>query len=788
MFQHILLLAYRSFLRFKSTFFINLIGLSTGLAGALLIYLWVSDELSVDKFHAKDRQLYQILENKKQANGIWTDPSTSGLMAETLAEEMPEVEYATAVGDPIQNSILSVQEKNIRANGQYVGPDFFKVFSYEITQGDKKRLLSDKNSILISEALAKKLFNTTQNIIGKAVEFQHEKQFLVSGIFKTVPPNSSQQFDFVLSYELYKEKYPSVLDWGNESASAYVILKPGTNMEQFNKKIADYVKAKTNNNASHRTPFVKPYSEKYLYGKYENGVQTGGRIEYVQLFSIIAIVILVIACINFMNLSTAKASRRLKEVGVKKALGASRKTLIFQYLGESMLLILLSLIAAILLVILLLPHFNQITDKQLALGFNLDIILAVTGISLLTGLIAGSYPALYLSGFNPVTILKGKLPASVGEIWARQGLVVFQFALSVIFIVSVLVVYQQVQLIQTKNLGYDRNNIIWFSKEGKLTEQKALETFLSEIKNLPGVVNASSIRHNMAGHVWGTSGLVWAGKSPEDNTEFEIIPVYYDMLETLGIELKEGRTFSKEYGADSSKVILNEAALALMRYKEPIGKTIQFFGENRQIIGVAKNFHFESLHETIKPLVFIFEPARADRIMVKIQAGREQETLYKLQKFYQEYNPGFVFEYKFLDQAYQTQYVAEKRVGVLSKYFAGLAILISCLGLFGLAAFTAERRRKEISVRKVLGASRFSIVYLLSSDFTKLVVIAICLSLPLSYLLVRNWLQNFEYRIDLQWWYFIGAGLAALVIAWLTVSSQAMKAASVNPAQSLKDE
>jgi ABC-type antimicrobial peptide transport system permease subunit len=603
-----------------------------------------------------------------------------------------------------------------------------------------------------------------------------------------VPTNSSQQFDFVLSYELYKEKYPSVVDWGNESSSAYVILKPGTNIDQFNKKIADYVKTKTNNNATHRTPFVKRYSEKYLYGKYENGVQTGGRIEYVQLFSIIAIVILVIACINFMNLSTAKASRRLKEVGVKKALGASRKTLIFQYLGESMFLILLSLITAILLVILFLPHFNQITDKQLTLSFNLNIILAVTGISLLTGLLAGSYPALYLSGFNPIIILKGKLPASAGEIWTRQGLVVFQFVLSVIFIVSVLVVYKQIQLIQTKNLGYDRNNIIWFSKEGKLTEQKSLETFLSEIKNLPGVVNASSIRHNMAGHVWGTSGLVWAGKSPEDNTEFEIIPVSYDMLETLGIKLKEGRTFSKEYGADSSKVILNEAALALMEYKEPIGKTIKFFGEDRQIIGVARNFHFESLHETIKPLVFICEPARTDKVMVKIQGGREPETLYKLQKFYQEYNPSFVFEYKFLDQDYQTQYVAEKRVGVLSKYFASLAILISCLGLFGLASFTAERRRKEIGVRKVLGASRFSIVYLLSSDFTKLVVIAISISLPLSYLLVKNWLNNFEYRIDLQWWYFVGSGLAALVIAWLTVSTQAVKAASVNPVHILKDE
>ena len=788
MLRHNLILTFRSFKRYKSTFFINLIGLSSGLACALLIYLWVNDELSIDKFHEKDSQLFQVMEHKQQANDIWTDPSTSGLMAESLAEEMSEVEYATSTGDPIEDITLSVDENNIRTNGQYVGRDFFNVFSYHLIQGDENQVLADKNSIVVSEDLAMKLFNTAENIIGKSVEFQYEKQFLISGIFKTVPPNSSEQFDFVLSFELFKDKYPSVLEWYNESASAYFILKPGTDINQFNNKIANYIEIKTNNEVTHRTPFLKRYSEKYLYNHYENGVQAGGRIEYVRLFSIIAIFILVIACINFMNLSTAKASRRLKEVGIKKAIGAGRKTLIFQYFGESMLMTFLSLLLSILLVVLFLPQFNQITGKQLTIDFDVTLILSVLGITLLTGLIAGSYPALYLSGFNPITVLKGKLNNSVGEIWARKGLVVFQFAISVMLIVSVLVVYEQIEYVQSRNLGYDKENIIWFKREGKLSEENHLETFLSEIRNIPGIVSASSIGHSMTGHNWGVHGFEWEGKDPNDNTTFENVAVDFEMMETLGIAMKEGRTFSRDFSSENTKIIFNEAAIKHMGLKDPIGKIFTFWGDDKQIIGVAKDFHFESLHENIKPLMFTLWPECTNRFMAKLETGREKETLNRLQEFYQVYSLGFPLDYQFLDENYQALYAAEQRVSTLSRYFAGIAILISCLGLFGLAAFTAERRLKEIGIRKILGASDFGIVRLLSGDFTKMVLVAIVIALPISYFIAQRWLEDFAFSIDLEWWYFAGAGLLALLIAWFTVGLQTVKAARINPVECLKDE
>jgi predicted permease len=785
MFNHFLVLSFRTFKRSKGSFFINLIGLSTGLACTLLIYLWVKDELAVDKFHEKDSQLYQVMEHTKQADGILTSTSTSGRMGESLVKEMPEVEYAATVRAMDQVVTLTVGETHLKATGRYVSNDFFKVFSYGFVQGNEQ-VLKDKNSIVISESLANSLFNTTQDIIGKSIEFGHEKQFLVSGIMKDMPANSSEKFDFVLSFEGFSENNDWVLDWNNEAVATYVILKPGTNIEAFNSKIADFIKLKKNDPNSHRTPFVTRYSEYYLYGKYENGIQAGGRIEYVKLFSSIAVFILLIACINFMNLSTAKATRRIKEVGIKKAVGADRKALIFQFLTESLLISLLSVLVALILVFILLPEFNEITAKNLGLPFDSNLIVSLLGITLFTGILAGSYPALYLSAFRPAMILKGKMNSSLSEVWVRKVLVVFQFALSIILIVTVMVVYKQTEFVQTKNLGYNRDNIIYFDREGQTKED--LETFLSEIRNIPGVVNASSMGHDLTGHSWGVYGFDWEGKDPNDKTSFEMAVIYYEMMETLGIQMKEGRTFSKSFGADSAKVVFNEAAIAHMGLKNPIGKTIKFWGKDYQIIGVAKNFHFESLHENIKPLIFRLWPERTNKFMVKLQAGREKETISRLEEFYTNYNPGFSFDYKFLDEEYGAQYEAEKRVSLLSRYFAGLAVLISCLGLFGLAAFTAQRRRKEIGIRKVLGSSEWSIVQLLSGEFTKLVLISILIALPLSHLLTKEWLSNFAFSIEVKWWYYVGAGLLALLIATFTVGAQAIRASQINPIQTLREE
>src|SRR5688572_28807881 len=788
MFKHNLMLIYRSFKRFKSTFIINLIGLSTGLASALLIYLWVNDELHMDKFHEKDSRLYQVMENLNENAGVKTMIESSAPVADALKADMPEVEYAAALAPPtwprFDRFVLSANASDIRATGQYAGDDYFNIFSYKLLQGDANRVLADKNSIVISEDLAMKLFNTKDNVVGRAIAFQHEHELLVSGVFANVPSSSSAQFDFVLPFKLFEEIAPWSLEWNSSGPHIYVVLREGTDVSVFNKKIEDFIQKKTNGKITSRKLFLVPYSNNYLYGNYENGVQSGGRIEYVKLFSVIALFILVIACINFMNLSTAKAATRIKEVGVKKALGAGRKRLVIQYMGESMFMTLLSLIIAVAIVGLVLPQFNLITGKQLELRPDVGLVLSLAGIALCTGLIAGSYPALYLSGFNPVTVLKGKLNSSIGEVWVRKGLVAFQFTLSIILIVSVLVLYKQIDFVQRQNLGYDKDNVIYFDVEGRIKGNH--ETFPSEVKRVPGIRSAASSSHDTVGHAWST-GINWEGKQTDENVRVQIMAVNPYFLETLGMEMKEGRFFSSDLSTDSAKIIFNEAAIEAMGLKDPIGKTAQ----DSEIIGVVKDFHFESFHVDVQPQLFIqhrgkFAPPKY--IIARIEGGREAETLERLDKFYKSYNPGFPLEYKFLDEDYQRQYVSEQRVSTLSRFFAGLASVISCLGLFGLAAFTAQRRMKEIGIRKILGSTDFGIVRLLSGDFTKIVLLAIAIALPVSYFVTRKWLDEFAYRIDLEWWFFAGSGVLALLIAWFTVGLQTIRAARVNPTECIKNE
>jgi predicted permease len=787
MLRHNLLLFYRNIKRYKGSFFINLIGLSTGLACALLIFLWVQDERSVDAFHENSSRLFRVMENAKKDNSIITSVESAGPVAEALAKEIPEIESAVAVAPAGwfgKFTLSTGNDNNVRAAGQHVGKDYFNMFSFPLLHGDKQRVLEDKTSIVISDELALRLFNTTGNIVGKTVDFQHQKQFIVSGVFKKMPANSTEQFDFALSFEEMKDTHSWVKNWGNTGPHIFVQVKPGTNIDQLNQKIAGFIQS--HDGDSTRTLFVTPFSQNYLYGKYENGVQVGGRIEYVRLFSIIAFFILVIACINFMNLSTAKASRRVKEVGIKKAIGGSRKQLIFQYLGESLLMTFVSLITAVMLVLLFLPQYNQITGKQLHVPFDAPFIGNLLLIGLFTGLLAGSYPALYLSAFNPIVILKGKIRNSIGEVLARKGLVVFQFMLSVVLIISVVVVYKQITFVQTKNPGYNKDNVVYFDIEGTVATNTP--TFLSQIKAIPGVVNASSTSHDMVAHNYADPGFSWPGKNEKDWIFFQGVRGNYDLIETLGVAMKEGRSFSRNYGADSHAVVLNEAAVALIGLKDPVGKTIKYWGDDRQIIGVVKDFHFESLHEAVKPLYFSLQPEHAKYIMAKIEGGKERQTLVQLEAFYRKYNPGFTLNYTFLDSEYQAQYASEQRVAVLSQYFAGLAILISCLGLFGLAAFMAERRQKEIGVRKVLGATVSQIVLLLSREFMQLVLIAILIAVPLALWATNKWLQDFAYKAEIGWWLFALAALAAVLIALLTVSFQSLKAAVANPVKSLRTE
>ncbi len=486
-----------------------------------------------------------------------------------------------------------------------------------------------------------------------------------------------------------------------------------------------------------------------------------------------------------MNLSTAKASQRMNEIGIKKAIGASQNSIIFQFLGESILLTFCALGIALLLVVWFLPEFNQITGKQIQLAFSTNLISTILGITLVTGLLSGSYPALYLSRFRPLHLLQSKINTASNGILARKGLVIFQFAISILLIISVMVVYQQMTYIQAKNLGFNKDNVLIFGNEGKLNENP--NTFLQEIKKLPGVMETSTFWHNVVGDHGTTWGLKWEGKLPDEKIDFATLNVDYNWIELLNLTMAEGRTYQELFSTENEKIIFNETAIKTMGLKNPIGQTINLWGTDRQIIGVVKDFHFASLYEDIMPCFIQFSPNNSSSI-VRIKAGEEQQTLLQIEKAYKAYNAGLPFTFSFLDEEYATLYAAEQRVTTLSQYFAAIAILISCLGLFGLATFTAAQRQKEISIRKVLGASVTNLWQLLSKDFIGLVVIASLIAMPLGYYLLNNWLTQFAYRADLSWWIFAATGFGTLLIALGTVSFQAIRAALVNPSGVLKGE
>ena len=784
---------FRNLVRNKSSFFINLIGLSAGFTCAILILLWVTDELSIDKFHRNDKNLYQVMENHQMPQGVTTQAWTPDLLARTLAGERSDIRYASAVMPSNlfeKFNLFTADNKLVKASGQFAEPDFFNIFSYQLLEGDPFHVLEGNNSIVISEKMALSLFKTTENIIGKTVDWEilnFRKQAVISGIFKEVPTNSTSRFDFVLSFDCWLQLSKSTgrgIHWGNHAPYTYLVLNQGAAIKKLDADIADFLKSK--NGQSHISLFTVPYSSQYLYGNFTNGKQAGGRIEYVRLFSIIAIFILLIAGINFINLATARATHRMKEVGIRKVSGSSRQGLAIQFTLEAMVIVMLAMLISLLLAYVLLPQFNQITGKELQLFLNPILIFKIFGICLVTGILTSLYPAIYLSRFNVSSVLKGKLTASIGELWARKGLVVFQFGTSVVLIASVMVIYQQVQFIRNKNMGYEKDHVIYFPKEGNVAQKQ--EAFLTEMRNIPGIVHASDISGELTGTSISTYDLNWAGKDTESKIRFEMIHADVGLVETLGIEMVDGRSFSAQYGDENNKLILNQQAVEIMGLKNPVGQSIRLWGKEKQIVGVVKNFHFQSLRDKINPMIITFLPDLTVSIMAKLEAGTEAQTLASIKQLYAKFNPGSAFEYQFLDTAFQKLYAAEERVSVLSKYFAGLGILISCLGLFGLATYASEQRIKEIGVRKVNGATILEIITLLNRDFVKWVVLAFVIATPIAYYVMHKWLENFAYKTPLSWWIFALAGMLALGIALLTVSWQSWKAATRNPVEALRYE
>jgi putative ABC transport system permease protein len=792
MLKNYLKLAWRSLIRNKKSSAINIFGLALGVSTSLLILLWVQDERAVDAFHANSPRLFQVYERTIRDGKAEAGYATQGLLAGELKRVIPDVQYAAAfdyAAAPGTKNTLQVDSKITKMTGFFAGEDFFRMFSFPLLGGTSDIALRAPGDIAVSRSVAEYFFGSPAAAIGQTIRYDDKETLRVTAVFENVPTHSSLQFDFLRSWADYVKQNDWVSNWTNMSPSSFIQLRPGADRAGVETKIKDFLTGYIQKIKGYRNELLlQPYAEKYLHSTFKDGALDGGRIEYVRLFTGVTIFILLIACINFMNLATAQSVKRSREVGLRKVIGATRASLILQFIGEAVLLTGFSIFVALVLTSTLLPPFNELTGKQLFLPFaNPAFIGSILVIGVATALVAGSYPAFFLSSFQPVKVLKGVIKFNWTETLLRKGLVVFQFTLSIILIVGTMVVQRQVNYIQTKNLGYDREGLVYIPIEGDLTKKYTL--FKEEALKLTGITDISKMRNSPTVSLHHTGDIAWPGKDPNLHLSFADGVVGYDFVKTLKLQLKEGQDFSPAFSTDSVGFLLNETAVNSIGLQHPVGATLFWGGRRGTVIGVLKDFHFNSLHQTIDPLVIrLDENWGWGTILVRIRTGNTREALTGLEKLCKEINPKFPFTYQFSDLEFARQYKSEMVVGRLANGFALLAILISCLGLFGLATFTAAQRTKEIGVRKVLGATTPAIAFLLTEDFMKIIVIAVLVGSPVAWLIMHQWLQQFAYKIDIEWWMFAVAGVVTLFIALLTVSYQSIQAALVNPVKSLRSE
>jgi len=778
---------WRSLLKDRLFTILNVMGLSLGLTCVLLIFLWVEKEWRVDRFHVNDKRLYQVMLQLKLPDGIHTQENTPLALGRALGSEIPDVEDAVSVQQGRINSTISSGQKYIRARRDFADKDFFRIFSFSLIEGNKDQVLSEKNSVVLSDKLAMKLFNTTRGIVGRTVRWASDPQlFKVSGVFETPPVNSSQQFDLLFSYEyFYQLDTTNENRWDNYSPSTFILVKKGTNITNLENKLTTFLHTKNKDDGLILS--LRKYSDRYLYDRYENGKPSGGRILYVRLFSAIAVFILLLACINFINVSTANAAGRMKDAAIRRILGAGRRVLVLQYLGESVSMAMASLLMAILLTGILIRPFNGLTGMQLTIYGHAFFVPIFVAIGLITGLAAGSYPAFYLSGFKTTNALKEKVSSSWRGPLLRKGLVAFQYSLCVAFIVGVLVIDKQMKLIQTFDPGYKKDNIISFQNEKDLMEH--YHSFVSDAENVPGVLAVSSINGDLYGGFSGNTVMAgWEGNSGGSKVVFNGLDIDYGATQLLGMQMAEGRSFSRNYRFDSLSIIVNQEAVKAMDMQDPIGKSFYVWGRTYHIIGVVKDFNFESLYKKVGPCFMVYNRTGGKNVLLKIGSGQERVAISGIEKLYQKYNLGLSFDFTFMDQDYAAMYRSETQVSILLRWFTALAIAISCLGLFGLATFSVHKRQKEMSIRKVVGASATNIFMLFSKDFLKLILLAVVVSFPLSWWVMSSWLNYFAYRVSIGPTIFLVAILSILFITFITISFQALKAALVNPVDALHTE
>jgi ABC-type antimicrobial peptide transport system permease subunit len=680
-----------------------------------------------------------------------------------------------------------VGEKIGKENGRYAGADFFSLFSFPLLKGNQKTALASPDNIVITQKLADKYFGK-QNAIGEIIRIGDKRDYVVTGVIANVPANSTLKFDYVMPIQHgFEDNHWMIDGWNHFGPATYIRLRKDASVAMVNAKLKDFL-YKQDKVLNDKIASLQLFKNRYLHSHFINGVPDGGRIEYVHLFSIIAIFILLIACINFMNLATARSVKRAKEVGVRKVMGAVKGLLLRQFLLEAIITAFLSVIIAIAVVIVFLPLFNQLTGKDLLLHLNdPSLVINLLVLTLITGFVAGSYPALFLSSLNPITVLKGTLKFKSGDTIFRKGLVVFQFTLSITLIVCTVVVYKQMNYVQSKNLGLDRSNLIYTHVEGDLV--KNYENFKNEALASGNIESISFCGTEPTNVGWWSPGMQWEGKDPDDKTLFAQIEVSYDFLKTMKIGLVSGRDFSQSFPTDSSNFIINEAAAKYMKMKNPVGASFSHGNMKGKIIGLIKDYHFRSLHEAIAPAFINLAPEPEEgAAIIRALPGKTKQTLATLEAVSKKYNPKYPFDYVFVDDDLNKQYHSEMIVGKLAYSFAFIAIFISCMGLFGLSMFMAEQRTKEIGIRKVVGASVSGIVTLLSKDFLLLVAIAFVIASPVAWWTMNKWLQDFAYKTNVDWMVFATAGFIAMLIALATISFQAIKAAVTNPMRSLRSE
>jgi len=793
MLKNFLRTAFRNLLRNKVHSFINIAGLSLGMAVTILIGLWMYDELSYDKSFSNYNSIGRVIQNVTNNGEVQTWKNVPFPLADELRRNYGENFKHVAMAVNINDHMVGYNDKKLTKNGGFFEKDAISIFKPVMVQGTSS--LADPGNVLLSASAARAYFGD-DDPLNKILKIDNQYTVKVTGVYKDFARNSTfADLGFITTWDLYYNNSgwlkTNEEPWRPNFTTIFVQLNDNADIAKVNAAIKDAKLKRVSPALAKKKPalFIEPMAKWHLYAEYKNGINTGGAIQYVWMFGIIGGFVLLLACINFMNLSTARSEKRAKEVGIRKTVGSLRIQLILQFFNESLLTVVFAFILSIGLVQLSLPFFNAVADKQMAIPWaNAFFWFVTVCFTVLTALVSGSYPALYLSSFQPVKVLKGTFKAGRLASIPRKVLVVMQFTISVSLIISTIIVYRQIQFAKNRPVGYTRDGLVSIPLIGS-----AVHDHFDAVKNelmQSGAVTAITEAGAPTTAIWGsTSGISWPGKDPNLSVDFGTVEGSYDYGNTIGWQIKEGRDFSRTYLSDSSAIILNEAAINFMQLKNPVGQTITWFGKPYKVVGVVKNMVMDSPYDEARPTVYSLQTDNGNVAILKINPGiSANAAISKIAPVFKRINPEQPFEYRFVDQDYDRKFSNEERVGKLAGFFAMLAIIISCLGLFGLASFVAEQRTREIGVRKVLGASIFNVWGMLSKEFVVLVTVSFIIAVPLSYYFMHGWLQGYHYHTAMSWWIFAAAGVGALLVTLFTVSFQAIRAALTNPVKSLRSE